>query len=118
MQAHWHDTHSAQTHTVTAGQDGDNTKTLKDTYATEREASAAAQAELQRIDRGAATLSLTLALGRPHLMPQSSVTVQGFKPEIDGQDWLVKTVEHTIADGGYTTRLECERGGGKEGEGD
>ena len=118
VQAHWHDTHSAQTHTVTAGQEGDNTKTLKDTYATEREASAAAQAELQRIDRGAATLSLTLALGRPHLMPQSSVTVQGFKPEIDGQDWLVKTVEHTIADGGYTTRLECERGGGKEGEGD
>ena len=30
----------------------------------------------------------------------------------------VKTVEHSIADGGYTTRLECERGGGKEGEGD
>ena len=77
----------------------------------------AAKAELQRVDRGAATLSLTLALGRPQLMPQSPVTVAGFKPEIDGEGWLVKSVEHSIGDGGYTTKLECERLGSGDAEG-
>ena len=117
VRAHWHDAGKAEKRSVLAGT-SEREKKLKDTYATEADALAAAKAEQQRVERGKATMELTLALGRPHLMPQSSVTVQGFKPEIDGQDWLVKTVEHTIADGGYTTRLECERGGGKEGEGD
>lgn len=71
----------------------------------------AAQSEMQRVDRGAATLSLALALGRPHLMPQAAVTVEGFKPEIDGEGWLVKSVEHALGDGGFTTQIELERQG-------
>ena len=63
------------------------------------------------MDRGAATLSLALALGRPHLMPQAAVTVEGFKPEIDGEGWLVKSVEHALGDGGFTTQIELERQG-------
>jgi len=66
---------------------------------------------MQRVDRGAATLSLALALGRPHLMPQAAVTVEGFKPEIDGEGWLVKSVEHALGDGGFTTQIELERQG-------
>ena len=41
-------------------------------------------------------------------MPQALVRVHGFKPEIDGSDWLVKTVEHSLGDGGFTTSLELE----------
>lgn len=55
-----------------------------------------------------------VALGRPHLMPQAAVTVEGFKPEIDGEGWLVKSVEHYLSDGGFTTQIELER----QGEGD
>ena len=107
VRAHWHDAGSAKRRSVLAGTDED-VKVLKDTYASEEDALAAARAEMQRVDRGAATLRLTLALGRPALMPQSPVSVQGFKPEIDGSDWLVKTVEHALGDGGFTTSLELE----------
>lgn len=118
VRAYWHDGKSARRKGVVAGNgDEGSTKTLKDTYATQADAMEAAKAELQRVDRGAATLSLTLALGRPQLMPQSPVTVEGFKPEIDGEGWLVKSVEHSIADGGYTTKLECEKLGRGDAQG-
>lgn len=34
----------------------------------------------------------------------------GFKPEIDGQGWLVKEVTHTLDDGGLTSKVQMERG--------
>jgi len=38
------------------------------------------------------------------------VTVSGFKPEIDGTDWLVAKATHTIeGGGGFVTALELER---------
>ena len=47
--------------------------------------------------------------GRADLYPGQRVTVDGFKPEIDGTGWLVSTVTHTIAgSGGFTTALELE----------
>lgn len=107
VRAYWHDPGRARRRGVLAGTNVD-VKVLKDTYASEADALEAARAEMQRVQRGAATLSLTLALGRPALMPQSPVTVAGFKPEIDGAGWLVKTVEHNLGDGGFTTQLELE----------
>lgn len=87
-------------------------KRLKDRYGTKAEAARAVQSEMQRIDRGKATLEITLALGRPELMPQSPVTVSGFKPEIDSTDWRIVKVTHSINDGsGFTTRLELEIAG-------
>jgi hypothetical protein len=47
-------------------------------------------------------------------MPQSAVTVTGFKPQTDGTAWLVKTVEHSLGDGGFTTSLEMELPGSGE----
>ena len=88
-------------------------KTLRDSYATEDDAVDAARAELGRIERGAAALEITLAIGQPALMVQTPVNVRGFKPEIDGTDWLCKTVEHSLDDNGLTTRLELERRGAK-----
>lgn len=113
VRAYWHDQGRARRRGVVAGNDTD-VKTLKDTFASEAAALEAAKSELQRIDRGGATLRLTLALGRPALMPQSPVTVEGFKPQIDGTGWLVKKVEHSLGDGGFTTQLEMERQGSAE----
>lgn len=110
VRAYWHDPRRARRRSVLAGTNVD-VKTLKDTYSSESDALEAAKAEMQRVDRGAATFSLMLALGRPALMPQSPVTVQGFKPEIDGQGWLVKRVEHSLDESGFTTQLEMERQG-------
>src|SRR5450830_495403 len=85
---------------------GGNLQCLKDTYGSERDALATAQAEMNRIARGAATLEL----GRPELMPPTPVTVHGFKPEIDGTQWLVVKLSHQLGDGGLVTRVEMENG--------
>ena len=113
VRAWWHDARATERKAAIAGTET-NLKTLKDTYATEADALAAAQAEMGRMVRGKATLEITLALGQPALAVQTPVKVQGFKPEIDGQDWLIKTVEHELGDNGFTTKLEMERGGGDD----
>lgn len=117
VRAFWHDGRSATRRAAIAG-NGTNIKTLKDSYATEADALAAASAERGRLERGEATLEITLALGDPTLMVQTPVRVQGFKREIDGVDWLIKTVEHSLDDQGLVTRLEMERkGSGNASEG-
>lgn len=86
----------------------DNVKTLRHTYATESTASRAARAEYRRLQRGLATFTITLAHGRPDLYPETPCTVSGWKPAIDGTEWLIARVTHRIGDGGYTTGLELE----------
>lgn len=108
VRAYWHDKRSGTKQAVIAGTE-DNLKTLRDSYATEDDAMDAARSELGRIERGEATLEITLAIGQPALMVQTPVEVRGWKPEIDGTDWLCKTVEHTLGDNGLTTRMEMER---------
>ncbi|CAM3955102.1 hypothetical protein [Paracidovorax anthurii] len=70
---------------------------------------AAARAERGRIERGKATMELTLALGRPDLVPRAPVTLRGFKDVIDATDWLVVKLTHTLGDSGLTTRLELKK---------
>ncbi len=115
VRAYWSDPNQAEKRSVLVGSEEDE-KRLKDTYGSEADAMAAARSEQQRVERGKATMELTLAIGRPELMPQTPVTVAGFKPEIDGSDWLVKTVEHALGDSGFTTSLELELQGSGDAE--
>ncbi|SDP85808.1 Phage late control gene D protein (GPD) [Rhodoferax sp. OV413] len=108
VRAYWHAPQRAQRRSVLVGLSG-NAKRLKESHASEADAHAAAQAEWGRIQRGAATFELTLALGLPQIAPQTPEQVNGFKPEIDGTDWLVVKAGHRVGDGGFTTRLEMER---------
>lgn len=111
VRAYWHDPRTAEKKAAISGGE-ENMKTLRDTYASEADALAAARAEQGRIERGEATLEITLAIGQPSLMVQTPVRVRGFKPEIDGTRWVSESVEHTLDDNGLTTRLELERKGG------
>ncbi len=86
----------------------DNVKTLRHIYASEKNAKRAARSEWQKLQRGVANFSITLALGRPELFPEQPVNVSGFKPQIDNSDWLLIRVEHSINDSGYTTAIELE----------
>ena len=110
VKAHWAGKVDGKRYTVVAGKKDGNTKTLKETYASERDALDAARAERQRLERGMATFELTLALGRPDLMPQSPVRVTGFKAEIDGQGWLAKEASHPLSDGRLISKVQMERG--------
>ena len=121
VKAFWHSTKQANRKSVVvpskskpkasdAGTVEHNYKSLSETYATEADALAAAKAEWQRIQRGMATFSLKLAVGVPQLTPQSPVTVQGFKQQIDGTQWLAVRVSHQLDESGLTTEVECETG--------
>jgi phage protein D len=108
VRAHYHSNGKAKRKSVIVGGENKNVKVLPEDYATEAEARAAAQAEYARTQRSQATMSYTLALGRPELFPEMPVTVSGFKPEIDETPWLVKKATHTIGESGFTTALELE----------
>lgn len=108
VRAYWNHKAGADRKSVLVGKSG-NAKRLRETYNSESEARAEADAEWKRIQRGAATLSYTLALGRADLYPEQRLRLFGFKPEIDGATWLIAKTTHSITgSGGYTTALELE----------
>ena len=107
MRAWWEAARNNQRRASIAGTET-NLKTLKDTYAAE----ANAHAEMDRMVRGKATLTINLATDQPLLAVKISVRVQGYEPEIDGKGWLIKTEDGELSgDGGFTTKIEMERGG-------
>jgi len=109
VRAYWTDIAGGERKSVLAGDD-DNAKRLRETYSSEKIAMEHAQAEWQRLRRGEATLSYTLAFGRADISPEQNITVSGFKPEIDGTDWLViKTTHSLTASAGFSTAIELER---------
>ena len=112
VKAEWQDSKGAKKRAAVTGTD-DKQKKLRDIYATEADAMAAAKSEMQRIERGAATFELTLAIARPEIAPQSPCSVSGWgKPQIDGARWLVKTCTHSMDGGqGFTTAIELETEG-------
>lgn len=108
VRAYWNNKPGANRKAVLVGESG-NAKRLRETFNTEAEARENAKAEWGRIQRGAATLSYTLALGRADLYPEQKLRVRGFKAEIDETRWLVAKVNHTITGAeGFTSSLELE----------
>lgn len=86
----------------------ENVKHLRHIYANQKNAERAAKANWQRLQRGVAEFSITLAEGRPELITELPITVRGFKPQIDEGSWLSTKVIHNINDSGYTSQLELE----------
>ncbi|MCC4635283.1 phage late control D family protein [Xanthomonas dyei] len=108
VRAYWIDKGRARRQSVLVGTD-DNAKRLRESYADEATARQHAHAELERVKRGVAKFDYTLAIGRADLFPEQSVTVSGFKPQIDGQRWLIAKTTHTVSgSSGFNTSLELE----------
>lgn len=108
-EAQYHDADAAQRKKASKG--GAKKRRLKRVYASEQDAGHAAQAETQRLKRAAASLDLDLAYGDASASPGMRATVKGFKAEIDGQEWLVAEVEHTMGASGFHTSLKMEAAG-------
>lgn len=87
---------AVQTEPVTSS--AENTKVLRHLYASEATALRGARAAFAKLQRGVATFSITLAIGRPELRTELPVTVSGWKPQIDATGWLVSQVTHTMGD--------------------
>ncbi len=85
-----------------------NIKTLRHSYANRANALRGARSALEKLKRGAASFSLTLARGRPEIFPERPVNVSGWKPAIDGADWLMTKATHQLSSSGLITDLELE----------
>ncbi len=108
VKAFWWDIKKAERQEYLVGGSG-KIKMLKGEYPTREEASAAAQGEFNRLKRDASTMELALAKGRPDLCAEQEVTLQGFRPEMNGL-WISTQVTHSMsASGGYSTRVQLER---------
>lgn len=92
---------------VMAGISG-RAKTLRQTFASEADALAAARAEWLRIQRGIYSFDITLARGRADLMPQRPAVVSGYKKQIDETPWILTSVRHSLSSGGYISQLTLE----------
>ncbi|HEY7775377.1 MAG TPA: hypothetical protein VIC02_02455, partial [Kineobactrum sp.] len=86
----------------------DNIKTLRHVYTDKQSALQAARAEWRRLQRGLATLTYTIARGRPDLIPEMTFSLSGIKQEITEVVWLCSRLTHQLSASGYTNSLELE----------
>ncbi|ROT46090.1 contractile injection system protein, VgrG/Pvc8 family [Pusillimonas sp. NJUB218] len=107
VKAFWMDPRKTTRRSVMVGVIG-NAKHLRDTFANETDALAAAQSEWQRIRRGLATMRFSMAYGRPELSAQHKVLFPDMKKPINEIDWLVRELTHDLNESGLTTGLDLE----------
>lgn len=108
VRARWHDVGAARGHTALAGKNG-HVKIMRGDYASEEDAKRAAEAEFARVQRGAATFDVELAVGRPDVYPEMPVVLKGWKDEIEAIEWIIASATHRLdGEGGYTTSLRLE----------
>ena len=107
VKAYYYAIHSADKKEAIAGS-GENLKELRHSYTDQASALRAARAEWKRLQRGTATLSYTLAKGRPELTPDQTYSLHGVKAEISAIIWLGGNLRHSFTTESYTTSLELE----------
>ncbi|EPN1930293.1 phage late control D family protein [Cronobacter dublinensis] len=88
--------------------EADNVFALTTVYSTKAQAMRAAKAKWDKLQRGVAEFSISLAVGRADLYPETPVKVSGFKSIIDEQAWIISKVTHNLNNNGFTTGLELE----------
>ncbi|PHM70446.1 phage late control D family protein [Xenorhabdus kozodoii] len=86
----------------------ENVLTLSRVFHNKEEAERGAKAVWEKLQRGVAQFSITLAKGRADIYPETPVQIEGFKPEIDGTHWTIVKVTHNFNDSGFTTSLDLE----------
>lgn len=107
VKAYYYEINSAEKKEAIAGA-GDNLKELRHSYTDQASALQAARAEWKRLKRGTATLSYSLAKGRPELTPDQTYSLFGVKAEIDAIIWLGGNLRHSFTPDSFTTSLDLE----------
>lgn len=107
VKAYYYEVNSAEKKEAIAG-GGDSLKELRHSYTDQASALRAARAEWSRLQRGTATLSYTLAKGRPELTPDQTYSLLGIKDEIAAIVWLGGNLRHSFTPDSFTTTLELE----------
>ena len=92
MRGHWYDMETGDRTEVQAG-DGEPVYTLRENYIDEVTARQAARSKLDMLQRGTATLSLTLRQGNPVIGAETPLTLTGFREGVNGR-WIATRVTH------------------------
>ena len=106
VRAHWYDMETGERTEVQAGDD-EPVYTLRENYIDEATARQAARSKLDMLQRGTATLSLTLKPGNPAIRAETPLTLTGFREGVNGR-WIATRVTHEISSSGYSTQVEAE----------
>ena len=107
VKASYQDLAAAQRVEVTAGS-GEPVMTLRNSYASEDEARQAARSKLRSLERGKGKVSVKGYVGDPTMSAERPATLVGFRREIDGSDWVINSVTHSLSAGGYTCSIDIE----------
>jgi len=107
VKARWIDRTTNTEKVVTAGESNGQLPVFEERqlHKTQAEAEKAAAARLQSFRSGEVRVSLQMQ-GRPDVNAEGSITLQGFRPEVDGT-WQAKNITHELGGGGYSTSVEC-----------
>ena len=106
VRAHWYDMETGERTEVQAGDD-EPVYTLRENYIDEATARQAARSKLDMLNRGTATLRLTLKPGNPAIRAETPLTLTGFREGVNGR-WIATRVTHEISSSGYSTQVEAE----------
>lgn len=107
-EAEWTDTATGVTHKVKSGSGTPLTK-IRHPFATEAEATRAAEAVLIGSERSGMELSCAMSGFEPGLLGGATVQVQGLEPAVDGE-WQLKSVSHRLDAHGLVTEFQGEKG--------
>lgn len=105
--AYYQDLGAAERKQVKAGE-GTPALTLKNSYSSQSEAKQACDSKFESLSRGTAKVSIEGLIGDPLMSAEKIATLVGFRPGVDGSDWVIDEVVHQINDNGYTVRLSLE----------
>lgn len=102
----WHDVSDGNRKPIVTSEDKP-LYTIRESFPDAAQAADAGSAKLKVLQRGEATLSLTV-IGNTQIQAEAPLIVSGLRGPIDGQ-WLIKRAEHQLdASQGLTTRLDAE----------
>lgn len=104
--AYYRDVGEAKRKEIAVGS-GEPVYRLRQGYKDQASALDAAKAEQRKRARSQTSVTVSMP-GDPSLAAESMLTMDGFRPGVDG-DWLVKRVEHYVGPQGYRCTIEGER---------
>lgn len=114
VEAEWAELGTAETHTVTAG-DQEPVLRLRHRYPNEEEAQRAADAALTRSKRASGRLGGSLGGFYGALLAEGRIELAGIKPELTGE-WGLTRVTHVLDRNGLITSFDAERDNEEEEE--
>ena len=102
--ANWYEKEAGEYHLVHAGS-GDPETELNEIFSSEKEALAAVQSKVKRVEKNNKTFRFSVE-GRTDLFAENPLVLQGFNPKIPTR-WIISKVEHSLSSSGFTTSVDC-----------